>query len=948
MKDQILKIAKVKNEAEFYRKYPTEEAFMKAHGKALKKAAMGAQMVNDQLHQLTDFGNPPIADAGATTPPEFGFTKFGATTKNPEGSFSSGAGQAGMSALQNLDKIAGGISAIGEQKKNIKKADQTAQLSGLALQANQTMQDPQRNYVRPEDNLIQPGQLSNPYGSGTNYLAQNGRMIGGNPTEIQNTYAPTNDIYDDLGFEPLEETYKQFRHGGHMPKAEFGEYFQDSGQAQVGSAVGESIGSAFGPAGAAVGKFLGKVAGNALGGAKDARALQAQKDKTALSQNQLAFQQARSQGPLSAYMENGGWVSHDWQPQTITTFGEHKLSDLLRPPHDADMLRSGGHLAQVDYTPPSAEALYTGRPGMPRAQYGAQMAMGGELEVGDGGRFETMSYNPNLPGGEIGMFRGASHDNGGIQTKYGENEVEVEGGEPAVKLQDGGSTDNLVVFGNMKINGDIADLIGDPKAEGMKFKTYVADIAKNDAKQLKTIQKGLDLVEEYNKNNVFDKLSMNSGIAKIMGGTAYQKINADKIKEAGIVQDAIHQTAKELGVKNDKLAEGKLEKETDPSMVAQDGTSLKSFLKTPYTERKKLAKELGYADYAGKDAAQQEKLYDLFKSKSKTYVPPTPVNLIDNAPNNYAWTNPQPLPQVSADSDSTFYPPSIEDMPGDSSTKKGSKFLGALKKTGQFLERGIEKYGPTALSNLEPWLRPTNANEELSPDQLYPEYYAMATNQLEPVQAQTFQPMLDTPYDISLNDQLAAVDSQSRLLMRQVGNNPGVLANIAGQTLQAKNQILGEQTRINQANKMQVYDKNRALLNDSQLKNLQILDQQYVRQAQAKSNTKTQTLEALKSIATKTAQNRLENKTLGIYENLYKYRFGPKGQAYNVNAPAQFNIPDVGNIESLSSADRAKITDLYEKITTRDKTGSITGSKEKTRSSKTVRNGSIVNALKNL
>ena len=164
------------------------------------------------------------------------------------------------------------------------------------------------------------------------------------------------------------------------------------------------------------------------------------------------------------------------------------LKILLRPPHDADMLRSGGHLAQVDYTPPSAEALYTGRPGMPRAQYGTQMAMGGELEVGDGGRFETMSYNPNLPGGEIGMFRGASHDNGGIQTKYGENEVEVEGGEPAVKLQDGGSSDNLVVFGNMKINKEVADLMGDPKAKGMKFKTYVADIAKNDAKQLKTIQ----------------------------------------------------------------------------------------------------------------------------------------------------------------------------------------------------------------------------------------------------------------------------------------------------------------------------------------------------------------------------------------------------------------------------------------------------------------------------
>jgi hypothetical protein len=533
--------------------------------------------------------------------------------------------------------------------------------------------------------------------------------------------------------------------------------------------------------------------------------------------------------------------------------------------------------------------------------------------VGDGGRFETMSYNPNLPGGEIGMFRGASHDNGGIQTKYGENEVEVEGGEPAVKLQDGGSSDNLVVFGNMKINKEVADLMGDPKAKGMKFKTYVADIAKNDAKQLKTIQKGLDLVEEYNKNNVFDKLSMNSGIAKIMGGTAYQKINADKIKEAGIVQDAIHQTAKELGVKNDKLAEGKLERETDPSMVAQMGVTT-----LPY------------------------------KFDINTIVPqfgPKQPNV--TIPYQAGYSN-SDLPEVTVSSSPKFYPPSIEDMPGDPTSKKSSRLMKALKSTGKFLGKGIEKYGPTALSNLEPWLRPTNANEELSPDQLYPEFYAMATNQLEPVQAQTFQPMLDTPYDISLNDQLAAVDSQSRLLMRQVGNNPGVLANIAGQTLQAKNQILGEQTRINQTNKMETYNRNRALLNDAQLKNLQILDQQYVRQAGAKSNTKTQTLEALKSIATKTAQNRLENKTLGIYENLYKYRFGPKGQAYNVNAPAQFNIPDVGNIESLSSADRAKITDLYEKITNRDKTGSITGSKEKTRTSKTVRNGSIVNALKNL
>jgi len=64
MKKEILKIAGVKSEKEFYKKYPTEAAFMKAHKKEFKKAAMGAAMVNKQLTQLTDFSNPPQAQDG--------------------------------------------------------------------------------------------------------------------------------------------------------------------------------------------------------------------------------------------------------------------------------------------------------------------------------------------------------------------------------------------------------------------------------------------------------------------------------------------------------------------------------------------------------------------------------------------------------------------------------------------------------------------------------------------------------------------------------------------------------------------------------------------------------------------------------------------------------------------------------------------------------------------
>ena len=47
MKAQILKIAGVKSEKEFYKKYPSEEAFMKQHGKAFKKAQFGTYIGGD-------------------------------------------------------------------------------------------------------------------------------------------------------------------------------------------------------------------------------------------------------------------------------------------------------------------------------------------------------------------------------------------------------------------------------------------------------------------------------------------------------------------------------------------------------------------------------------------------------------------------------------------------------------------------------------------------------------------------------------------------------------------------------------------------------------------------------------------------------------------------------------------------------------------------------------
>jgi hypothetical protein len=966
MKDQMLKIAGVKSEKEFYKKFPTEESFMAKHGKKLHKAAMGKSMVNKQLHQLTEWDGVPKAQGGMDLSPIKSFQSPGAPSmaglsgklsdpsfqqqsiKSVEGlEAAGGGGGLAMAGLQSVGQIIGGIEAMHEQTQQIRKAGQASQLSGLAAQAAGMREKVNRKYVRPEDNLVQPGQLGNPYGSGTNYLAENGRVIrdviGGNPTEIQNIYNP-GDIYTDGGYEPRTSlSLKQYKKGGNLPKAELGEYFQDSGQAQIGSAVGGAIGTAIGgPAGQMIGSLLGKVGGNLLGGAKDARELAKNKAQTELNQQQAGFQSALQSDQFNKFMEDGGkvgdeykWVSNTWQPQVIAKFGEYNVKDLLKPPHDADMLRSGGHLKDEYYTPPSAEALFTGKPALkpltmdnggrmtstnmmfdtdryPRAKNGKESDMNGDLEVIEGGKAETISYNPFLPdGGETVMFKGRSHDNGGIPISFGENGVEVEGGEPAVKLQDGGNASNMVVFGNMKISKLAADEIGLSKAKGKKFKHVAEDISKMENKQNKIIDKATERADMTTGTSGFDQLKLNTSQAQLIGANMKLKNAAILKQNLAAVQNAILDTASELGVKSDKLAEGKIEKENDPRMLAKYGKKLKKAQSGDYQV---LGPQLETFDYEGAESVSMPQSSNI-----------SGVDIFGN------YTGPQ----------EAFVDVNPEGM------GFGKKALNAVAQGAGAVGRGLDKYGPTLLSNVAPWLRP-RTKLPLDYEQLYPEYLSMATNQLEPVQAQTYQPMLDNPMDISLNDQLNAIDSQSRAAIRAAGNNPSAQAMIMSQSLEAKNKVLGEQTRINMGNKMETYNRNRALLNDAQLRNLQILDQQYVRQAQARSNTKAQALEAMKSIAAKTAQNKLENKTLNVYENMYNYRFSPSGVAYNLNDPYQFNVPNIGNIDKLTTDDKAKIKELYETIVSRDKTGNITGSKEKSRTTKQNRNGSIVKALKNL
>lgn len=1075
MKKQILKIAGVKSEKEFYKKFPTEEAFMAKHGKELKKAQFGDDLPQLSGEIMPTLGyNPtplpysPYGGAARLPRTQLGNVTQGASpakTMTPSAKPTAAKGAGAAQYVQPALDVVQGLSMIKEQKQAVRRAKQMAQLTGVqsAAVASKPRQLLKRQYVRPEDVIVQPEQMFPSYGVGTNVLAQDGTVIGGNPTEIQNMYNPGT-LYSDLGYEPLNDTskIKQFVAGGKLTKAKFGNqnWMQDTqfgdfmmgggdqvldslgmaiqGEPDAGTKIGKGIGSAAGTAlGGPIGGMIGGFLGGALGDAFDTSEQQIRKYENQSSRNitNVVGQEIGTDLQNQFGLQNGGetspykWVSHTWQPQVITTFGEHKVKDLLKPPTDADMLRAGGHLKA--YTPPSAAAMSTERPAM---------QMGGELQTHWGGYAETLSQNPYLPdGGETIMFRGQSHDesdgrgNTGIGITYGENPVEVERGEPAVKLQDGTTGDsNLTVFGNIKITNAFADMLGDTKAKGKKFKTYVADLSKQENKQNKLVEKSINQLDNLDVQSSFDKLALETLQANIEGANAKLKDLATKKMDAAALQNAINDTKEEnllevtdkgdvlakKGAKIPKAQPGILMFPSQRAVTNQEAQQIQktnNLLNTLYSQPNKsllpadMAREAQTTRVdgipvttldlneqpvspAGPTARQRRVAASTDTYKSKYGLEPWKGNVKglglataseldarewDRVAETLGFTgrgnkqfqefllkNPKSKPLIEARHQALYgRTPSQDPNLIDSMLGAGWQGVAELirPQTGT-MPRTLRAIPPTTLpkpsplpsktvdpvvskslkgidwmttlNQVLPYLRPSDV-EQLDPNQLIGEMYALANNQVEPVWAQKITPELSTPYDISLQDILNQNQADYNATQRLVGYNPAALGSLNAQKYAANQKVLGEQFRMNQAEKQRVYEQNRNLLNQANLQNLQTLERQADKQATALSKTKATTQEALNSIAAKYAQNKLENRTLATYENLYNYRFDPRFRAVNMNPLAQWDT----EMNPLAGNRGAVAPEGYEFETVL---------KKKKKDTEKSRNGSIVKNLKNI
>jgi hypothetical protein len=512
----------------------------------------------------------------------------------------------------------------------------------------------------------------------------------------------------------------------------------------------------------------------------------------------------------------------------------------------------------------------------------------GDITALSGGHLEPVSYNPYSDGNGItSMIKGQTHDesNGrhsGVLLNYSqakngsmEPSVEAENNEPVTEIGD-----SAVVFGDQVINRlTVGD---DPMFEGLKGKTFkkaMAGIAEQNSKLFEKKKKVDDKVASYDPVIPMDKLEGNSLMAMHKGIDMRYAMNDTIMRKAAAHQEIVNNEAARLGINSGDFSRGKLSPADNESSFAQHGK----------TKRKKVV-------------------------SPESFLKPAQLPSQQVTAPNLSWVN-------------NYNPESTESIESAPTVDEDTTF-------------GVtpyQKFGwETLAGQIMPWIR-KQPGEGLQGDQLAGEMFALSNNQEEPVDARFYHPDLQTPYNISYQDQLNANQADFNQLVQASGDNPQALAALAAQKYGANSRVLAEQFRANQANRNQVTSGNLQTLNDAQLKNMQIADQQYVRQAQAKSATKAVKQSAISSIAGKIGQNRLENRTLQTYANMFPdYSFDSQYRIRKTGAPVDWQI-DQGIYNKKGKVNQVPIYDENQEIT---------GYKSVT--AKDARNGGIVKAFKNL
>lgn len=621
----------------------------------------------------------------------------------------------------------------------------------------------------------------------------------------------------------------------------------------------------------------------------------------------MAAQMKLARGNIgSAVTKSGG----EMNPQVIKRFGDMDIDHGINWFYsDMDTLRTGGNLRSNKV---------------------------GGVETVSGGSLEPISYNPYAgPSSEI---KGQSHDesNGdhsGVIMRYAQEggemtgpPIEAERGE-IVRETQGPEGPTATIMGDQTFNKDALKLIpGHEKYVGMKYKNISKKEAEKNLKDNKRLFQLDKTIEDFVPLTPFDKLTMNSYTAERQGVDKRLASSAEFMNDLSILQQTNNEIANDYGMDAGEMTRGRYKKADPRAAVGKNGLI---FAQSGATEEKKApgfqkkgvqkgalpSSDIGYyandpewGTMSGYQGKWQPRVYGAFADPNRVtkmleYLEGYKGEGADALKEQMAkHKNPQDLinflqtQATNAQIGPIHY--------GVRDALKATEVPTPAAKTapvpiGKDEDENYEvtPYKDTGLATIlgqaVDWLRPT-PGEPLAGEQMAGEMFALSNANVEPVQARFKQSLLDTPYDISYQDKLNENQASFNALQRSVGNNPQALSMLAAQKYQADSAVLAEQFRANQAKKDQVYSGNRDILNRDMDQNLAIADQQYVRQAQARSNTKRDIFDALSSVSDKYLKNRLENRTLQTYANMYKdFGFDKNYAIHKTGAPHQFNIDQV-------------------------------------------------------
>ena len=659
--------------------------------------------------------------------------------------------------------------------------------------------------------------------------------------------------------------------------------------------------------------------------------------------------------------EHGGWVSHDWQPQVITQFGGYDMKDLLKDDETMNTLRAGGHLSYYTPPSEEAMQTYAmggdvqvdGRGELEVQGYNpvtAASGANGNIGITRGPSHDNGGFNVQrggnvveVEGGETALYQadhGASIDpqTGGPQQNF-------------LILGDMKTGGLGKLVGQNANESTLKKITKGKKIEDMKFKKLGNNVAKLTGNLNKKENKFLDLTDSD------DRLKQSTARVGLEGiGMQYEDL--DNIQNDLMnYQEAYHSAAKDHGYDDTPeflkdLKQGKIEdnmakfgakmetaqfglgmfanEQWNPQPIAQPTvqqpvvqkpkaapSAYRAYASEP-TETTNLANvsDTDLKDlYAKAEAQGRGKAVLAFQKAFHAKYPELARSIIGEEKygvTNFGKSKNLTKADLRSNEDGIFrertkrYMAAIrqaQKVPGPEIGKKTIPTPPNITakvpniSTPQQVTPVKDKTKLADLYNMfSPYFKRSIKNP-LDPRQLAGEFYNLSHNQLEGVKAQGFQPYLETPYSVSFQDQMNANQADFNAMERQLGGNPSALASLAAQKYAANSGVLGQQSRANQELQMGAYNRNRAALNDSWLKNLAIYDQQADRNARAKSLTKAQDYESLRSMGDKLARARNEELAANVQDNMNpNFTWGPKGRIYSTGM-ANFEIPQVATAD---------------------------------------------------